>query len=185
MSSWFENLFAGMDLSGWHVVLALLSVVLGWLLGRFSARGVFALVGRVQGLAPELPPIAARAVRYFFVLLGVGVALAFLGANLQPLLAGVLIVGVVGVLALRGVADNFGASVVLQTRMPIRLGDEVETQDWHGIVTEMNGRSVVLRTSTAAPCTCRTPASWRPPDQSQRARRTSRRGRGTHRRAGA
>ena len=50
------------------------------------------------------------------------------------------------VLALRGIADNFAASVVLQARHPIALGDEIESGDFVGVVTELNGRSVVIRT---------------------------------------
>jgi small conductance mechanosensitive channel len=58
-----------------------------------------------------------------------------------------VIVAAVIVLALRGVADNFGASIVLQTRKPVRHGDWVDVGGERGCVIEMNARSVVLMTA--------------------------------------
>ncbi|WP_162238694.1 mechanosensitive ion channel family protein [Microbacterium sp. Leaf161] len=80
------------------------------------------------------------------LLAGVGVAFAFLGASVQPLIAIGLIVAAVVVLALRGISANFAAGVVLQTRHPIKVGDEIEVDDYVGTVRELNGRSVVIIT---------------------------------------
>jgi len=63
--------------------------------------------------------------KYFVLVLGIGIAISILGAPIQPVLAAAIIVAVVIVLALRGVADNFAAGVVLQSRKPIRVGDFV------------------------------------------------------------
>jgi hypothetical protein len=63
-----------------------------------------------------------RLTKYLVYAVGVGVAVAVLGASLQPILAAVVIVGVVMVLALRGIADNFASAIVLQTRRPVQLG---------------------------------------------------------------
>lgn len=90
--------------------------------------------------------ILARLVRYAILLVGVGVAFAFLGASIQPLIAVAIIVGAVIVLALRGVSNNFAAGVVLQTRHPIKVGDEIDVADFVGTVKELNGRSVVIVT---------------------------------------
>jgi small-conductance mechanosensitive channel len=80
------------------------------------------------------------------VLLGVGVAFAFLGASVQPLLVIAIIVAAITFLALRGISDNFAAGMILQTRQPIKVGDEIEIQNNVGIVRELNGRSVILET---------------------------------------
>ncbi|WP_223694235.1 mechanosensitive ion channel family protein [Leifsonia poae] len=84
--------------------------------------------------------------KYFVVLLAVGVAFSFLGAPIQPLLAAAIIVGVILALALRGISENFASGVVLQTRRPIKIGDEIECNGIAGSVKELNGRSVVIRT---------------------------------------
>ncbi len=95
---------------------------------------------------PGTAHIIARVVKYAVILLGVGIGLSFLGASVQPVLAITLIVVVVMALALRGIASNFAAGIVLQTRHPIKLGDEVEIGGIVGTVAELNGRSVILHT---------------------------------------
>jgi len=90
--------------------------------------------------------MGARVVKYFVLLIGIGVSLTFLGASMQPLLAAAIIAAVVMFLTLRGVADNFGASVLLQTTRPFVIDDEVELMGFNGIVKELNGRSVIVHT---------------------------------------
>jgi small-conductance mechanosensitive channel len=105
------------------------------------------LLGRVQGVSPDLRALAGRLTSYFVLLIGFGVALTFMGAPIQPMLSAAIIVAVVAALALRGVADNFAAGVIIQTRRPIQLGDRIEALSHHGVVREMNGRSVVIETA--------------------------------------
>ncbi|GAA1410223.1 mechanosensitive ion channel domain-containing protein [Oerskovia paurometabola] len=142
VSSWF----ADSDVSGWDVVLALLAVLGAWLLSRLARRGVRALGARTKGLSPQVLAVAERVVHYAVLLVGIGLALAFLGFRTEPILGAVIVVVIVAVLALRGIADNFGAAIILQTRTPVRLGDEIESLDWTGVVKELNGRSVVIAT---------------------------------------
>ena len=70
--------------------------------------------------------------------------MTFVGAEIQPILTAGIIIGVVAVLALRGVAENFAAGIVLQTRRPIELGDDIDVLDHSGIVREINSRAVIL-----------------------------------------
>ena len=148
-----------MDLSGflqtesiewWNVLLALIAVLAGWLAARFARKGVLAVLHRVKGVSESLALITSRIVGYAVLLLGVGVGLAMLGANVQPLLAMVIIVAIVLALVLRGVADNFAAGVLIQTRRPIEVGDEVVVEGLdgtlEGTVRELNSRSVVVAT---------------------------------------
>jgi small-conductance mechanosensitive channel len=137
----------GGDISGWDVALAVLAVVAGWMSGRFAQRAVRGVLGRVEGISEDLRQLLARLAKYLVVLVGVGVALGFLGAAVQPLLTVAIIVAVIGALALRGIADNFASGVVIQTRRPVQLGDEIEALGHSGTVIEMNGRAVVLKTN--------------------------------------
>lgn len=134
----------------WQVVLALLSVILGWVLGRLAKRGLLVVSKRTHVISPGGALLAARIVQYTILLLGVGVGLAFIGANVQPLLAVVIILAVILALVLRGTAENFAAGVLIQTRQPVRIGEEVEVPAPEGTivgsVTELNGRSVILIT---------------------------------------
>jgi small-conductance mechanosensitive channel len=111
---------------------------------RYAARATLRLGHRVQGIRDDLALQAARVVRYFVIVMGIGVVLAILGAPVQPLLAAVLLVAAAAFLMLRGIADNFGAGLVIQTRHPVRLGDLIESCGHRGHVADLNSRSVVI-----------------------------------------
>ncbi|MGB4778450.1 mechanosensitive ion channel family protein [Microbacterium sp.] len=151
LSSVDVDSFFSTPVTWWDAVLAIAAIVGGWIAARYGKRGMIALLQRLPNLPPGLIVFAARFTQYVILLLGIGVALAVLGANVQPLLAIVLIVGLVVVLVLRGVADNFAAGVLIQTRQSVRPGEElmVEGPDGDaivGTVTELNSRSVILTT---------------------------------------
>jgi len=141
-----DDVIAPSTVSAWDLVFAVLTLIATWIAYRFVQRVTRAGVARIGGISQNMRAVIVRVVKYLVLLLGIGVALTFLGAQLQPLITVVLVVGAVLVIALRGVADNFGSGVVLQTRKPIAIGDEIESQGFSGIVTELNGRAVVIRT---------------------------------------
>ncbi|RZU66696.1 mechanosensitive ion channel-like protein [Microterricola gilva] len=142
-----SDFFASGDITGWDLLLAALFGVAGWVVSIFVKRGVTALLARTPGVSPAVGLLIARIAKYIVILLGVGIGLSFLGASVQPFIAIAIIVGVILVLAMRGVADNFAAGVILQSRHPLKPGDEIDTGDYVGTVLELNGRSVVLRTA--------------------------------------
>ncbi|KRA25353.1 hypothetical protein ASD65_13660 [Microbacterium sp. Root61] len=134
----------------WNVVLALIVVIVGWILSRLARRGVLALAHRAKGISESMAQFASRFASYTVILLAIGVGLALMGANVQPLLAMVIILAVVIVLVLRGIADNFAAGVIIQTRHPVKVGDEIQIEALDGVlagtVIELNSRSVVFVT---------------------------------------
>ncbi|MFD7306728.1 mechanosensitive ion channel domain-containing protein [Promicromonospora sp. NPDC059942] len=138
--------FSADDLDGWDVVLAVLTLLATWLATRYARRAALAATARIKGLHPQVRDAIVRAVHYLVLLAGIGVALGFLGAQTQPILTVVVVVGIVLVLTVRGLADNFGAGIVLQTRMPVVVGDEMAFGSWVGTVKELNNRTVVLET---------------------------------------
>jgi len=117
-----SDVVSGTSLTASDVVLAIIVMVVAWILARLARRGVVSVLGRVQGVSLDL------------------------GAPIQPILSAAIIVAVVAVLALRGVADNFAAGVVIQTGRPMQLGDRIEALNYQGVVREMNGSSVVIET---------------------------------------
>ena len=139
--------FSASTVSGWDVALAVLVILLGWVGSIFAKRGILLLLTRLRGISADLAALVARLVKYTVLLVAVGIALGFLGASVQPLITAAIIVAVVVALALRGIADNFAAGVVLQTRRPIKVGDEIEVDAYVGTVRDLNGRSVVIRTA--------------------------------------
>ncbi len=126
------------------VVLALLVLIAAWIIARLARRGVRSVLGRVNGISEDLRQLTARVTFYFILIIGIGVALTFVGAEIQPVLTAGILIGVIAILALRGVAENFAAGIILQTRRPIQLGDDVDVLEHSGIVREINSRAVVL-----------------------------------------
>lgn len=95
------------------------------------------------------------------IFLGVGIALSLLGAPIQPLIAAAIVIAVVLGLALRGIAENFAAGILLQTRRPIHVGDEIESLGHSGNVVEMNSRAGVWPICPIRRCS-RSPSSITP-----------------------
>ncbi|WP_022888976.1 mechanosensitive ion channel family protein [Agromyces italicus] len=140
------DLLGTLDISGWDLLIAAIAVGAAFVLAHFAKRGMRSLLARIPSLSPGVVLLVERVTWYAIVLLGVGIAFGFLGAAIQPLLAMAIIVGVVLALVLRGIADNFAAGVVLQSRHPLAVGDEIAVGDFVGVVLELNGRAVIIRT---------------------------------------
>jgi small conductance mechanosensitive channel len=129
-----------------NAVIAVVVAVVGWIMSRITRRAVGKLLGRLEGISGEMRDLMAKLAGYVVLFLGFGVSLAVLGVPIQPLLAAAIVIGVVLALALRGIAENFAAGIVLQTRRPIEVGDEVDSLGFVGDVVDMNGRAVVVET---------------------------------------
>jgi small-conductance mechanosensitive channel len=125
-------------------VLAVVVPILAWLLSRAGRKATARVLARLEGMTPDMKGLIARIVGYLVIFLGVGIVLSLLGAPIQPLLAAAIVIGVVLALAMKGIAENFAAGILLQTRRPIHVGDEVESVGYQGNVTEMNSRAVVV-----------------------------------------
>ncbi len=137
---------ADSDITGAEIVIAVVVLVISWFAARMARRAVLDLLAKLSGVSEDLRQLAGRFTKYFVLLIGVGVALTVLGASVQPFITAAIIVAVVAGLALRGVAENFAAGVVIQTRRPIQLGDDIRSLNHGGVVRELNGRSVVIET---------------------------------------
>src|SRR5262245_45119418 len=131
-ASW-QDFFSTHTVTGWDLALALVVLIASYVLARLSRRTVTRLLDHVEGVTPDVRSLVERVTFYFVFLVGVGVALSIFGVPVEPLLTAAVIVGVIAVLALRGVAENFAAGVVLQTRRPIQLGDTVESLGHRGV----------------------------------------------------
>ncbi|REJ04663.1 hypothetical protein DY023_14625 [Microbacterium bovistercoris] len=144
--------FAGVQ--WWQLVAAVIIVILGWIAAHFVHKGMAALLNRVPNMPEGYVQPVARGAEYLTIAFGIGLALAILGANIQPVLAVVILVGVVIVLVLRGTADNFASSVMIQSRRTVEVGDivQVDTPDgaMTGTVTELNARAIILVTADGA-----------------------------------
>lgn len=137
----------GLDVTTTSLLWSVVAILVTALVARYAARATRRLGDRVEGIPHDLALQASRVVRYLVIVVGAGVVLAILGAPIQPVIAALLIIGAAGLLMARGIADNFGAGLVIQARHPVRLGDVVESCGYVGRVTDLNSRTVVLETA--------------------------------------
>ena len=143
---------SGLDptLSAWDIILALIALIVAWIVARVAARAVRSLTRRLDGVAPDVAVLAARVVKTFVIVIGIGVALTILGADMQPILAATILLSVAAALSLRGIAENWAAGIVLQTQRPFNAGDVVDIKGYTGTVLEINGRATVIETLDGA-----------------------------------
>lgn len=126
-----------------------------WVLagGVFLAAIALAMIGRrvVERLAgrtgpPAIGRLGGRLAAFLIIVLGFFYALSSVDVAVGPLLGGLGIVGIALAFSLQEILGNFAAGVLLQTRRPIRIGDQIVTNELEGKVADVNFRSVELHT---------------------------------------
>jgi small conductance mechanosensitive channel len=123
---------AGATLVGFLVAAVVLRAVIERILRRTDAEG-------------QIASFVARMVRNVVALVGIVYALDSLGVSIGPLIGALGITGIAIAFALTAILENVFASVVLKTRKPIAVGDQVTTNEQSGTVEEINFRTVVVR----------------------------------------
>jgi small-conductance mechanosensitive channel len=89
--------------------------------------------------------VAGRFARLVVAAAAIFYALSLLGIQLGPMIGAIGIGGIAVALAAQSMLADLIASILLQTRRPFRRGDQIETNDHHGRVEDVNFRTVVLR----------------------------------------
>jgi small conductance mechanosensitive channel len=140
----FKSYLDGSTIGPWNALAAVLIAVVSFFAWRIARKASLRLLANLSGISQPVRLVISRIVGYVVLLTGLGAALAVLGAPLEPVLTVSFLIIAVLALALRGIADNFAAGVVIQTRKPIHLGDSIKTNGYVGIVKEVNGRAVVI-----------------------------------------
>lgn len=143
-----DDLTEGLEgITPWTLLWSGLIILGTWILSRLVRRSIRRILEPVVGLTDSLKDVTARVSSYIVILIGSAYALSLLGADLGPLLIIIVIVVIVVALAMRAIAESFAAGMVLQVRGSVHVGDEIDSLGFTGVVHEMNGRSVVVRTT--------------------------------------
>ncbi len=133
-----EGLTAGDWVSAGAILLG--AIVLARLVQRLVRR----LVERGEG-GGQAARLIARVLASLVVVVGLVYSLQVLGVRLAPLLGALGIGGLALAFAAQSILENVFASVLLQSRRPFRLGDQIATNEIEGTVEDVNFRTVVLR----------------------------------------
>ncbi len=122
------------------------AVLLGAIVvARLVQRLVSRLVDRGEG-GGQAARLTGRVLASLVVAVGLVYSLQVLGVRLAPLLGALGIGGLALAFAAQSILENLFASVLLQSRRPFRLGDQIATNEIEGSVEDVNFRTVVLRT---------------------------------------
>ena len=115
------------------------------LIAAVVARRLIERVMRRSG-SPSITHLAGSSAAFLIVVLGFFYALSSVDVSVGPLIGGLGIAGIAIAFALQEILGNFAAGVLLQLRRPIRIGDQIVSNDYEGLVRDVNFRSVRLRT---------------------------------------
>jgi small conductance mechanosensitive channel len=131
----------GLTLTDWAVAGA---TILGAVVVALVLRRVIERLVRRTDPEGAIARFASRLVQNLVVVLGLLYALTALGVQIGPLVGALGLTGIAIAFAVTAILQNVFASVMLKTRRPIRVGDQVWTKESSGTVTEVNYRAVVL-----------------------------------------
>lgn len=120
-------------------------IVVAVVLSRVARAVLTRLVERA-GSNSFLSDFLGRLVGYVVVAFGLVYALEQIGVEITPLLGALGLVGIALAFALQSILENFVAGVLLQVRRPFEKGDEIESQDYTGVITSVDSRTMSVLT---------------------------------------
>jgi small-conductance mechanosensitive channel len=128
-------------------ITALVVLVAFIVAGRLSRRGARKVAGKVFD-DPSLQSLTATITSTVFIVVGLFVSAALLFPGLEAGdLVGVLGLSSVAVgFAFKDIFQNFLAGVLILSRRPFKIGDQIETNSFEGTVEDISFRSTELIT---------------------------------------
>jgi len=145
VSASIETLIADLILFIPNLIVAILIFVLTLYLAGLVARAVVAAMRR-RGLDPELTLLLSRLARWTLMVLGTVWALAEVNFDITGFAAGLGILGFTVGFALKDIAENFVAGILLLWQQPFDIGDAVIVGGYGGTVTGIQIRATTIRT---------------------------------------
>ena len=121
-------------------VIAVAAILLAILLRRVLTKTVDREANR------QLGRVLGRFLSVVVVGIGLVYALDTVGVRIGPLAGALGIGGIALAFAAQDLLENFIAGVVLQVRHPFRVGDQIESGEYEGVVEDINLRTVELTT---------------------------------------
>jgi small conductance mechanosensitive channel len=128
------------------LILAVLAIISFYLLGAWLARSGGWL--RRLGISELSSNLGMRVIRLLITGVGVLIALELLDAT-ALVSAALGVAGVIGIalgFAFRNIVENYLAGILLSTRNPFAIGDQIQVGEFSGSVIRLTSRDTVLMT---------------------------------------
>lgn len=130
-----------------NIAAAVVILIFFYVLAKIARR----LVGRIMGRVSKYTQVnGLLATMAYIAVLAIGLFVALSVLNLSKavttLLAGAGVIGLALGFAFQDIAANFISGILLAVRRPFSENDILETNDYSGVVQEINLRSTKLRT---------------------------------------
>lgn len=135
------------DLIGFipSLIAAIIIFLLTLYLSRLTTRMLQPALNRRQ-VDPEVKVLILLVARWSVMIFGTVWALSQVNFNVTSFVAGLGIVGFTVGFALKDIAENFVAGILLLLQQPFDIGDAVEVNGYGGTVTSIEIRSTTIRT---------------------------------------
>ncbi|MGI8631976.1 MAG: mechanosensitive ion channel family protein [Solirubrobacterales bacterium] len=122
------------------------AVLVGGMLLAGVARGAILKGSERAGAPTTLARLFSRTGAYLIAALALFYALSALGIKVGPLIGALGVGGIAIAFAIQEILSNFVAGILLQLRRPIKIGDQIVSNEHQGTVTEVNLRVVEIKT---------------------------------------
>ena len=132
----------------------LIAAIIIFLVTLYVAKLAFRLVGATlerRQVDPELKLLFARIAQISVIILGTIWSLSAVDFNVTAFVAGLGIAGFTIGFALKDIAENFVAGILLLLQQPFDIGDAVEAGGYSGTVKSIEIRSTTLQTWDGLP----------------------------------
>jgi small-conductance mechanosensitive channel len=130
-----------------NLIVALIIFLVALYLSGWAARAVTrGAARRHPPVDPELSMLLSRLARWTIIVVGTIWALNQVNFNVTGFVAGLGIVGFTIGFALKDVAENFVAGILLLLQQPFDIGEAIEVNGYAGTVTDIKIRDTTLRT---------------------------------------
>ncbi len=123
------------------VLVLTVALVVGRLLRRVLTRGL-----ERTPVTPFAIIVLGKTVVYLLVALGLYFALTILRLEVGPLIGALGLAGLAVAFAFQDILENFIAGILMLMRRPIKVGDEMGSNGYQGIVHDMTLRAVSVNT---------------------------------------
>jgi small-conductance mechanosensitive channel len=146
VSSDLDELIDLEGVSGWDVVIAIAIVIASVIVARIVRKLVLRWLPEVDGVPEQVSLTLSRMAGYGVIVIGVVYAASWVGVDTGPIFLLILLIGVVAFFSMKPMLENFAAGLILQTRTPFDIDDEIVLDGYAGRVVEVDSRTVLILT---------------------------------------